>query len=110
MCVQEELNHAKEHWLPQLLQKVDKVSKAFSENFARIGSVGEVALHEEGENYDAYAIHIKVKFRQEGALEVCFTLYLLPVPLLSYLLTGCVSIRIFLHVLVLFWSVSLDVV
>lgn len=68
--MQEQLQHAKENWLPQLMEKVNKVSSAFSENFARIGSVGEVALHEEGQDYEQYAIHIKVKFRDEGCLEV----------------------------------------
>ena len=75
--VQEKLKHARGNWLPQLLQKVTKVSKAFSENFARIGSVGEVALHEDGENYEQYAIHIKVKFRDEGALEVRLVFFLI---------------------------------
>jgi structural maintenance of chromosomes protein 5 len=68
--VQAELEDAEANWLPQLESKMQQVSQAFSENFARIGSVGEVALHKEGEKYEAYAIHIKVKFRNEGALEV----------------------------------------
>lgn len=70
LWIQDELKEAQDNWLPQLLDKVKKVSQAFSENFARIGSVGEVALHQDGEKYESYAIHIKVKFRNEGALEV----------------------------------------
>lgn len=40
---------------------VAKVSAAFSENFSRIASVGEVRLHEDGDNYEKYAVHIMVR-------------------------------------------------
>lgn len=56
-------------WLPELKAKVAAVSEKFSQNFARIGSVGEVGLHEAGEEYAHYAIQIRVKFRDEGGLE-----------------------------------------
>jgi chromosome segregation ATPase len=68
--VQGDLDEAKASWLPGLREKVASISDKFSENFARIGSVGEVALHEAGEDYHQYAVHIRVKFRDEGGLEV----------------------------------------
>jgi hypothetical protein len=68
--LQAELDADKAAWLPQLKEKVARVSAAFSANFRRIGSVGEIELFEDGDTFEAYAIHIKVKFRDEGALEV----------------------------------------
>lgn len=59
--MQEELEAAKENWLPQLKETVAKVSEAFSENFSRISSVGEVRLHEAGDDYEKYAVHIMVR-------------------------------------------------
>lgn len=67
---QASLDEAKRRWLPELKAKVDAVSDKFTANFARIGSVGEVGLLETGENYEGYAIQIRVKFRDVGDLEV----------------------------------------
>lgn len=65
-CLQEELAAAKETWLPQLKETVAKVSEAFSENFSRISSVGEVRLFEDGDNYEKYAVHIMVRLPSGG--------------------------------------------
>jgi structural maintenance of chromosomes protein 5 len=68
--VQEGLDEAKATWLPELKEKVASISEKFSQNFARIGGVGEVGLLEAGEDYHQYAVQIRVKFRDEGGLEV----------------------------------------
>ena len=59
--MQGELDDAKARWLPELKEKVEAISEKFTANFARIGSVGEVGLHEAGERYNEYAIQIRVR-------------------------------------------------
>jgi structural maintenance of chromosomes protein 5 len=70
VCVQRDLDDARTRWLPELQGKIAAISEKFSENFARIGSVGEVGLLETGEDYHDYAVQIRVKFRDVGDLEV----------------------------------------
>ena len=59
--LQSELDDAKTKWLPELKTKIEAISEKFSENFARIGSVGEVGLFEAAEDYKAYAVQIKAR-------------------------------------------------
>lgn len=68
--LQADLELARTKWLPDLKATVAQISEKFSDNFARIGSVGEVSLYEEGENFANYSIQIRVKFRESEALEV----------------------------------------
>ena len=60
--MQGELDEAQQKWLPELQEKVDAISAKFTENFARIGSVGEVGLAQAGTDYAKYSIQIRVRF------------------------------------------------
>ncbi|PRW39176.1 Structural maintenance of chromosomes 5 [Chlorella sorokiniana] len=57
-------------WLPRLKEIVEQVSETFSQNFMSVGCAGEVVLHEApGEDYEKYAIEIRVKFRDSEELQ-----------------------------------------
>eukprot|EP00877_Chromochloris_zofingiensis_P011381 jgi/Chrzof1/6497/Cz18g13150.t1 len=56
-------------WLPELQQVVEKINITFALNFAEIACAGEVLLSEH-EDYDQYAIQIKVKFREGEDLQL----------------------------------------
>ena len=49
-------------WEPQLDELVGKISDAFGDNFARMGLAGEVQVAKD-EDFENWAIEIKVKFR-----------------------------------------------
>lgn len=48
---------------PRLEAIISKVNEAFGKNFERISCAGEVGLHKDMEDFDNWAIEIKVKFR-----------------------------------------------
>ncbi|KAK3721811.1 Structural maintenance of chromosomes protein 5 [Vermiconidia calcicola] len=56
-------------WEPELDALIAHISEAFAENFARIQCAGEVAVHKD-EDFEQWAIQIKVKFRENEALSV----------------------------------------
>eukprot|EP00958_Prasinococcus_capsulatus_P010538 scaffold1031_cov461-Prasinococcus_capsulatus_cf.AAC.3 len=62
-----QVERAKQEWLVPLKMLVDKINKSFQDKFAAIGCAGTVELTE-AEDFDKYAISIKVKFRQEEDL------------------------------------------
>ena len=63
-------------WLPELKRIIAEVNSNFGQSFARIGCAGEVALYEEidpvtqQEDFERYAIHIRVRFRAEEGLQL----------------------------------------
>lgn len=52
----------REMWEPELDKLVKEISDAFAYNFEQIGCAGEVGVHKD-EDFDLWAIEIKVKFR-----------------------------------------------
>ncbi|KAK5175055.1 Structural maintenance of chromosomes protein 5 [Saxophila tyrrhenica] len=56
-------------WEPKLDELVAQISEAFAENFTRIQSAGEVAVHKD-DDFEQWAIQIKVKFRENEQLSV----------------------------------------
>ncbi|KAI1006228.1 Structural maintenance of chromosomes protein 5 [Podosphaera aphanis] len=56
-------------WEPTLDQLVQTISDAFSFNFEQIGCAGEVNVHKD-EDFENWAIQIKVKFRENEALQI----------------------------------------
>lgn len=52
----------REKWEPKLDLLVSQISDAFSHNFEQIGCAGEVGIHKD-EDFELWAIQIKVKFR-----------------------------------------------
>lgn len=49
-------------WEPELDKLIEEISDAFSHNFEQIGCAGQVSIHKD-EDFDQWAIQIKVKFR-----------------------------------------------
>ena len=56
------IHNIKNQWEPRLDQLVGKINDAFSYNFEQISCAGEVGVHKD-EDFDKWAIEIKVKFR-----------------------------------------------
>lgn len=52
----------RERWEPMLDELVSRINDAFSYNFEQINCAGEVGVHKD-EDFDKWAIEIKVKFR-----------------------------------------------
>ncbi|TKY49621.1 Structural maintenance of chromosomes protein 5 [Spatholobus suberectus] len=65
-----ELNNIKGKWLPTLRNLVAKINETFSFNFQEMAVAGEVSLDEHDMDFDQFGIHIKVKFRENGQLQV----------------------------------------
>lgn len=53
----------REEWEPDLDELIRKINDAFSYNFEQISCAGEVGVHKD-EDFDKWAVEIKVKFRQ----------------------------------------------
>ncbi|XP_024515429.1 structural maintenance of chromosomes protein 5 [Selaginella moellendorffii] len=68
-CV-EEMNTIQSTWLTTLREIVARINSTFSRNFKEMAVAGEVSLDEQGTDFDKYGIHIKVKFRETGELQV----------------------------------------
>jgi len=60
---QQDIAQEKEQWLPKLRELIKDIDTSFRQNFSRIGCRGEVTLDEQGDEFDKYAIEIKVAFR-----------------------------------------------
>ncbi|MCL7044474.1 hypothetical protein MKW94_013529 [Papaver nudicaule] len=65
-----EIQSLKDKWLPMLRNLVAQINETFSRNFQEMAVAGEVSLDERELEFDKYGIFIKVKFRQEGQLQV----------------------------------------
>ncbi|KAK2386251.1 structural maintenance of chromosomes protein [Trifolium repens] len=65
-----ELDNIKGKWLPTLRNLVAQVNEIFSQNFKQMAVAGEVSLDEHDMDFDKFGILIKVKFRENGHLEV----------------------------------------
>ena len=61
--------NAQGRWLPELKKIVEQINRSFGRSFEKIGCAGEVKLHED-DDFDKFAIHIKVKFREEEQLQL----------------------------------------
>jgi len=58
-----ELEEKKNRWLPRLQQIIKEINEVFSSNMTQIRCLGEVALEEAGNDFGAYKVVIRVKFR-----------------------------------------------
>ncbi|KAL2020982.1 hypothetical protein VTK56DRAFT_7756 [Thermocarpiscus australiensis] len=64
----ERIRSIKSQWEPRLDQLVGQINDAFSYNFEQISCAGEVGVHKD-EDFDKWAIEIKVKFRENETLQ-----------------------------------------
>ncbi|KAK7756589.1 Structural maintenance of chromosomes protein 5 [Diatrype stigma] len=55
-------------WVPQVDALVARINEAFSHNFEQISCAGEVGVHKD-EDFEQWAIEIKVKFRENETLQ-----------------------------------------
>lgn len=58
----DKIHNIKSQWEPSVDQLVSQINDAFSYNFEQISCAGEVGVHKD-EDFDKWAIEIKVKFR-----------------------------------------------
>jgi len=56
------IDRIRSRWEPKLDELVGRINEAFSYNFEQISCAGEVGVHKD-EDFDKWAIEIKVKFR-----------------------------------------------
>ncbi|KAK3066961.1 Structural maintenance of chromosomes protein 5 [Teratosphaeriaceae sp. CCFEE 6253] len=62
-----EITTIRDQWEPSLDRLIVEISEAFAENFTKIQCAGEVSVHKD-EDFEAWAIQIKVKFRENEPL------------------------------------------
>lgn len=67
--LQRKITEIQSLWEPELDKLVQEISDAFAYNFEQIGCAGEVGVHKD-ENFDQWAIEIKVKFRENETLQI----------------------------------------
>jgi len=71
-----QVDQAKRTWLPRLKEAVARINNAFMDNFLQIDCIGQVSLQGEevhGNDFQNYALEIKVKFRVSEPLKVLDT-------------------------------------
>ncbi|CZT05662.1 related to structural maintenance of chromosome protein (SMC) [Rhynchosporium agropyri] len=59
----------RQQWEPELDELISEISDALTHNFSQIGCAGEVSVHKD-EDFDLWAIQIKVKFRENEDLQI----------------------------------------
>jgi chromosome segregation ATPase len=64
-----QIDDTKREWYGKVKNMVEKINDAAQQHFQRMGIAGEVRLHEEAD-YDKWAIHILVKFRNNEDLHL----------------------------------------
>ena len=60
--VSEDIDDLRGRWEPEVDALVEKVTRAFSYNFEKIGCAGEVRLHKD-EDFEKWALHVMVSYR-----------------------------------------------
>ena len=61
--LQDKIKEIREHWEPELDKLVEKISRSFSYNMGQINCAGEVGIFKDEQDFDEWAIQIRVKFR-----------------------------------------------
>lgn len=60
--LERKITQVRENWEPRLDELIAEIDHAFAHNFEMIGCAGSVSVHKD-EDFDLWAIEIKVKFR-----------------------------------------------
>lgn len=74
-AIEEKIREVRGQWEPRLDELVSRINDAFSYNFEQISCAGEVGVHKD-EDFDKWAIEIKVKFRYASPLSMSAPVYL----------------------------------
>lgn len=61
--IKREINDLMAKWEPSLDELVSQINDAFAYNFEQISCAGEVRVHKDEEDFDAWALDIMVRFR-----------------------------------------------
>jgi len=67
--IDQKITSHKEQWLVPLQDLIAKINFSFSKYFTRFGCAGEVSLVTQLDDFEQYAIEIRVKFREEDAMQ-----------------------------------------
>ncbi|KAI1329943.1 P-loop containing nucleoside triphosphate hydrolase protein [Xylariaceae sp. FL0255] len=65
----EKIKDLRDSWEPHVDALITKINNAFAYNFEQINCAGQVDIHKDEDDFDAWAIEIKVKFRQNETLQ-----------------------------------------
>ncbi|PSR93839.1 structural maintenance of chromosome complex subunit SmcA [Coniella lustricola] len=66
--LEDDIQTLRQSWEPGLDEIIRRINDAFSYNFEQINCAGEVGVHKD-EDFDKWAIEIKVKFRENETLQ-----------------------------------------
>lgn len=69
-ALEEKISRVRGQWEPRLDELVGRINDAFSYNFEQISCAGEVGVHKD-EDFDKWAIEIRVKFRYVDPRGIC---------------------------------------
>ncbi|RMY01698.1 hypothetical protein D0867_11299 [Hortaea werneckii] len=61
--LEERIKEVRGRWEPELDGVIARISEAFADNFARIHCAGEVGIYKDPDDFERWAVQIKVKFR-----------------------------------------------
>ncbi|KAJ2985574.1 hypothetical protein NUW58_g5457 [Xylaria curta] len=63
------IDDLRQKWEPRVDALITKINDAFAYNFEQINCAGQVDVHKDEEDFEQWAIEIKVKFRQNETLQ-----------------------------------------
>ncbi|KAI8632799.1 P-loop containing nucleoside triphosphate hydrolase protein [Xylariaceae sp. FL1651] len=63
------ISDLRQKWEPRVDALITKINDAFAYNFEQINCAGQVDIHKDEEDFEQWAIEIKVKFRQNETLQ-----------------------------------------
>ncbi|KAI0152948.1 P-loop containing nucleoside triphosphate hydrolase protein [Xylariaceae sp. FL1272] len=63
------IDELRQKWEPRVDALITKINDAFAYNFEQINCAGQVDIHKDEEDFEEWAIEIKVKFRQNETLQ-----------------------------------------
>ena len=64
------IKDAREQWEPKLDKLIKRISESFAYNMKQISCAGEVGVYKDEEDFDQWAIQIRVKFRYDLPLSL----------------------------------------
>ncbi|KAI7552983.1 structural maintenance of chromosomes 5 smc5, partial [Hortaea werneckii] len=68
--LEENITEVRGRWEPELHGVIARISEAFADNFARIHCAGEVGIYKDPDDFERWAVQIKVKFREHEQLSI----------------------------------------
>jgi chromosome segregation ATPase len=66
----QEIRALRGKWEPGVDKVVSRINRAFSHNFEQINCAGEVDVHKDADDFEKWAIEIKVRFREGETLQI----------------------------------------